>query len=62
MTAMLAGRPCELSLRGGDARRGKLKKLYDGVRPQHNYYAPMRLQVAVGEGGGKACGCVNVRG
>jgi hypothetical protein len=38
VTAMLKGRVCELSLKGGDATKGELTTLYDGVRPQHNLY------------------------
>ena len=34
-------------------RSGKLKSLYDGVRPQHNNYNPMKLQgsIILGTGG-----------
>ena len=53
VTAMLKGQYCEFSLRGGDATRGNLTTLYDGVRPQHNDYSPMKLQgnIILGTGG-----------
>ena len=54
VTAMLKGQHCEFCLKGGDASRGDgLKVLYDGVRPQHNLYSPMKLQgnIILGTGG-----------
>ena len=39
VTAMLKGRDCEFSLKGGNAQIGTLTSLYDGVRPQHNDYS-----------------------
>lgn len=55
VTAMLKGRPCEFALKGGDASHagGTLMTLYDGVRPQHNNYNPMKLQgsIILGTGG-----------
>ena len=46
-------RVCEFSLKGGNAQSGKLTALYDGVRPQHNNYNPMKLQgsIILGTGG-----------
>lgn len=42
VTAMLKGRSCEFSLKGGSAARGGvLTNLYNGVRPQHYDYEPM---------------------
>merc|ERR1712139_739204 len=53
VTAMLKGRPCEFALKGGNAQSGTLTTLYDGVRPQHNNYNPMKLQgsIILGTGG-----------
>lgn len=58
VTAMLKGRPCEMSLKGGNAQEGKLVTLYDGVRPQHNLYAPMRKEggIILGTGGDNSRG------
>jgi hypothetical protein len=39
VTAILKGRDCEFSLKGGNAQSGALTSLYDGVRPQHNDYS-----------------------
>jgi|EP01047_Picozoa_sp_COSAG01_P115659 hypothetical protein len=54
VTAMLKGRVCEFALKGGNAQSGGLTSLYDGVRPQHNNYNPMKLQgsIILGTGGG----------
>ena len=41
-TAMLKGHVCEMAIKGGDATQGKLISLYDGVRPEHGRYDPMR--------------------
>ena len=45
VTAMLKGRSCQFSLKGGSATGGSssraLATLYDGVRPQHYNYEPM---------------------
>ena len=49
VTAMLKGRPCEFSLKRGDAQMGSLTTLYDGVRPQHGnceYGAASTLSVS----------------
>jgi hypothetical protein len=53
VTAMLKGRNCEFALKGADAQAGALTDLYDGVRPQHNNYSPMKLQgnIILGTGG-----------
>jgi hypothetical protein len=58
VTAMLKGRFCEFSLKGADATSGALKTLYDGVRPQHNLYSPMKLQggIILGTGGDNSGG------
>ena len=50
---MLKGRNCEFALKGADAQAGALTDLYDGVRPQHNNYSPMKLQgnIILGTGG-----------
>lgn len=60
VTAMLKGRVCEMSLRGGDAQQGTLTTLHDGVRPQHNLYNPMRKQggLILGTGGDNSAGAV----
>ena len=60
VTAMLKGRACELVLKGGDAQSGPLTELWDGVRPQHNDYNPMRLQgsIILGTGGDNSIGAV----
>ena len=49
VTSMLKGRVCEFALKGGDASHagGNLTTLYDGVRPQHNNYNPMKLQGSI---------------
>jgi len=62
VTAMLKGQYCEFSLRGGDATRGNLTTLYDGVRPQHNDYSPMKLQgnIILGTGGDNSEGAAGV--
>ena len=41
---MLKGRKCEMSLKGGDAQQGELVTKYDGGRPTHADYNPMRKQ------------------
>eukprot|EP00039_Didymoeca_costata_P025457 m.13428 g.13428 ORF g.13428 m.13428 type:complete len:538 (-) comp4851_c0_seq1:153-1766(-) len=53
VTAMLKGKPCEFTLKGGNAQSGTLQKLYDGARPQHGHYEPMKKQGAIilGTGG-----------
>jgi hypothetical protein len=58
VTAVLKGRYCELSLKGADATEGALKTLYHGVRPQHNFYSPMKLQgnIVLGTGGDNSGG------
>eukprot|EP00930_Biecheleria_cincta_P032041 TRINITY_DN22230_c0_g1_i1.p1 TRINITY_DN22230_c0_g1~~TRINITY_DN22230_c0_g1_i1.p1 ORF type:complete len:516 (-),score=59.96 TRINITY_DN22230_c0_g1_i1:58-1605(-) len=60
VTAMLKGRVCEMSLKGGNAQQGALTTLYDGVRPQHNLYNPMRKQggLILGTGGDNSNGAV----
>eukprot|EP00040_Diaphanoeca_grandis_P018700 m.98351 g.98351 ORF g.98351 m.98351 type:complete len:499 (-) comp27056_c0_seq1:164-1660(-) len=58
VTAMLKGRVCEMSLKGADATTGDLMTLYDGVRPEHGHYNPMKLQGAIilGTGGDNSHG------
>ena len=43
---------------GGNAQGGPLTTTYDGVRPQHNNFSPMRLQGAIilGTGGDNSIG------
>ena len=50
---MLKGRKCEMSLKGGDAQQGELITKYDGGRPTHADYNPMRKQggLVLGTGG-----------
>ena len=43
-TLMLKGHVCEMSLKAGDAQSGKLVTKYDGGRPTHADYNPMRKQ------------------
>jgi hypothetical protein len=52
-TLMLKGRKCEMSLKGGDAQKGTLTTKYDGGRPTHSDYNPMRKQggLVLGTGG-----------
>ena len=52
-TLMLKGRECEMSLKAGDAQGGGLTVKYDGVRPTHADYNPMRKQggIVLGTGG-----------
>lgn len=60
VTAMLKGRHCEMALKGGNAQHGVLTTLYDGVRPQHNFYQPMRKEggIILGTGGDNSRGAV----
>ena len=41
----LRGHKCEMSLKAGDAQKGSLAVKYDGGRPTHADYNPMRKQV-----------------
>ena len=52
VTAMLKGKPGGFALKGGDARSGTLKTLYEGGRPA-NGYDPMKKEGAIilGTGG-----------
>jgi hypothetical protein len=52
-TLMLKGHKCEMSLKGGDATNGALVVKYDGGRPTHADYNPMRKQggLVLGTGG-----------
>lgn len=52
-TLMLKGRKCEMSLKGGNAQSGELVVKYDGGRPTHADYNPMRKQggLVLGTGG-----------
>jgi hypothetical protein len=47
-------------MKGGDATAGPLQLLYDGVRPQHNLYGPMRKEggIILGTGGDNSRGAV----
>eukprot|EP01046_Picozoa_sp_COSAG06_P070238 COSAG06_NODE_19549_length_833_cov_1.459128_1_plen_99_part_00 len=58
VTAMLKGQVCEFKMKGGNAQSGGLTTTYDGVRPQHNDYNPMKLQGAIilGTGGDNSLG------
>ena len=60
VTAMLKGRHCQIVLKGGNAQEGLLTTLYDGVRPQHNLYQPMRKEggIILGTGGDNSRGAV----
>lgn len=51
VTAMVKGKAGGFALKGGDAQRGDLIKLYEGVRPDH--YNPMKKQgsIILGIGG-----------
>merc|ERR1712060_1008700 len=55
---MLKGKFCEFSIKGGNAQSGKLTTSYDGVRPQHNFYSPLKLQgsIILGTGGDNSAG------
>ena len=52
-TLMLKGQKCEMSLKGGNAQDGALMTKYDGGRPTHADYNPMRKQggLVLGTGG-----------
>eukprot|EP00039_Didymoeca_costata_P007291 m.98259 g.98259 ORF g.98259 m.98259 type:complete len:429 (+) comp13628_c0_seq1:533-1819(+) len=60
VTAMLKGKPCEFTIKGGNSQEGSIAKLYDGPRPQHGAYIPMKKQGAIilGTGGDNSCGAV----
>ena len=45
VTAMVKGRPGGLGIKGGDATKGPLKTMFEGVRPVG--YDPMRKQGAI---------------
>ena len=50
---MLKGRKCEMALKAADATQGGLEVKYDGARPSHADYNPMRKQggLVLGTGG-----------
>ena len=52
-TFLLKGRKCEMSLNGGNSQTGLLMAKYDGGRPTHADYNPMRKQggLVLGTGG-----------
>ena len=52
-TLMLKGRACEMALKAGDAQGGGLVVKYDGGRPTHADWSPMRKQggLVLGTGG-----------
>ena len=52
-TLLLKGRKCEMSLKGGNSQAGQLVTKYDGGRPTHADYNPMRKQggLVLGTGG-----------
>ena len=52
-TLMLKGKSCEFSLKAGDSQTGDLVVKYDGGRPVHADYNPMRKQggLVLGTGG-----------
>ena len=66
VSAFLKGRYCEFSMKGANAgsaaaaggRNNSLVTTYDGVRPQHNNYSPMKLQgsIILGTGGDNSAG------
>ena len=49
-------------MQGGNAQQGELTSLFDGVRPQHGDYNPMRLQgsIILGTGGDDSQGAQGV--
>merc|ERR1712087_390457 len=53
VSLMLKGRHCEMSLKAGDAQMGELTTKYDGVRPTHGDWNPMRKRggLILGTGG-----------
>ena len=53
VTLMLRGHKCEMSLKAGDAQGGPLTVKYDGGRPTHSDWNPMRKQggLVLGTGG-----------
>merc|ERR1711904_161727 len=53
VSLMLKGRVCEMSLKAGNAQAGELITKYDGGRPTHADYNPMRKQggLVLGTGG-----------
>ena len=53
VTLMLKGRACEMSLKAGNAQAGHLTTKYDGGRPTHGDWSPMRKQggLVLGTGG-----------
>ena len=57
-TLMLKGRTCEMSLKAGNAQAGKLTTKYNGGRPTHADYHPMRKQggLILGTGGDNSDG------
>lgn len=44
VTLMLKGKPCEMSLKAGNAQKGGLELKYQGGRPTHGDWNPMRKQ------------------
>ena len=53
VTISLRGEKCEMSLKAGNAQAGDLAVKYDGGRPTHGDYNPMRKQggLVLGTGG-----------
>lgn len=53
VSLMLKGRVCEMSLKAGDAQGGNMTTKYDGGRPTHADWNPMRKQggIVLGTGG-----------
>jgi hypothetical protein len=62
VTAILKGHACEYAMKGGDAQAGRLTTYYDGIRPQHGAYNPMRKQgsIIMGTGGDNSNGAIGV--
>ena len=62
VTAILKGHRCEYAMKGGDSQTGKLTTYYDGIRPQHGRYNPMRKEgsIIMGTGGDNSNGAVGI--
>lgn len=62
VTAILKGQSCEYAMKGGDAQTGPLTTYYDGIRPQHGKYNPMRKQgsIIMGTGGDNSNGAIGI--
>lgn len=59
---MLKGHACEFAIKGGDAQEGLLTTYYDGIRPQHKIYNPMRKQgsIIMGTGGDNSNAAIGI--